>query len=443
MLAPAQHVAEQGFPVTEWFNTVATEQRERFEQFAETKRLFLPNGKPPEVGSTFRNPDLARTYAEIREHGPRALYGGEIGKDLARAVNAPSMSPGATIDPMPGKMRSSDLAEYRTDIREPLRTRYRDLDIYSMPPSSSGGLAVAETLSMLDEQRLGSMDRAKALHYFLDATKLAVADSDRYVQDPNHAEVSSKELLDRDYTDQRACAIPDDKALAGPVAAGKPGVTDAGNCAAKAGVEQPSKEQSTNHFVVSDKWGNVVSYTNTIGLFGGSGITVPGRGFMLNSSMSSFDFAPSKEDGSQPNLPAPHKRPDSSMAPTIVLRDGKPLLALGSPGSETIITTVLQVLLNRFDFGNSLPESIAAPRMSQGNEAETSAEPRFRETPVAKELEQMGYRFVTEGTPDRPGGAPQIGAVNALEFRPDGTTIGAGEPSRRCGTVAGTVHPSQ
>jgi gamma-glutamyltranspeptidase/glutathione hydrolase len=198
----------------------------------------------------------------------------------------------------------------------------------------------------------------------------------------------------------------------------------------------------TNHFVVSDRWGNVVSYTNTIEELGGSGIVVPGRGFLLNNELTDFNFAPTQGAAPDPNLPAPGKRPRSSMSPTIVLRDGRPFLAVGSPGGASIITTVLQILLNRIDFGMSLPEAIAAPRASQRNSPTTQAEPAFIALPTTPGLEALGQHFAVSSTsPLDPSIQipPTIGAAAGLEFLGRGKVLAAGEPTRRGGGSAAVV----
>jgi gamma-glutamyltranspeptidase/glutathione hydrolase len=174
---------------------------------------------------------------------------------------------------------------------------------------------------------------------------------------------------------------------------------------------------------VSDKWGNVVAYTFTIESWGGSGIVVPGYGFLLNNEMTDFDFT-----GPAPNIPEPGKRPRSSMAPTIALKDGKPAFTIGSPGGATIITTVLQTIVNYIDLGMPMDQAIAAPRLSQRNSKETSVEPGFADTPEARALEPFGHKW--EAKPE------EIGAANALVFNPDGTVTAVSEIRRHGGGAA-------
>ena len=199
----------------------------------------------------------------------------------------------------------------------------------------------------------------------------------------------------------------------------------------------------TNHVVVADKWGNIVSYTNTIEQLAGSGMTVPGRGFLLNNEMTDFDFAPGSPGTYDPNLPAPGKRPRSSMNPTIVLRDGVPDFTVGSPGGATIITTVLQILLNHIDFGMSLPDAIAAPRASQRNAATTAAEPDFYNSALAQQLTaQYGEQFTLQTGKVLPRDN-FIGNATGIDFLPGGRFQAAAEPVRLGGGSALVVRPQR
>ncbi len=198
--------------------------------------------------------------------------------------------------------------------------------------------------------------------------------------------------------------------------------------------------------MVADRRGDVVSYTNTIEELGGSGIVVPGRGFLLNNELTDFDFSPLQPGVPDPNLPAAGKRPRSSMSPTIVLRHGRPFMAVGAAGGATIITTVLEILMNRIDLHMSLPDAIAAPRASQRNSATTQAEPAFLALPTTTGLEQLGQSFsVTDTSPLNPAIkiAPTIGVATALEALGHGRVLAAGERVRRGGSAAGVVSPSR
>jgi gamma-glutamyltranspeptidase/glutathione hydrolase len=328
-LAPAAKLAEQGFVVDQTFRNQTLDNKARFAQIEPTAALFLPGGDAPQVGTVFRNPDLARTYELIGRRGPSAFYTGRLANEIAATVKNPPRTAGATLPVMPGYLRTSDLAAYRVVKQQPTRVQYRGLDVYGMAPSSSGGTTVGEALNILSTKRLSRASTPQALHYYLEASALAFADRAAYVGDPAYVDVPTKQLLSKGFGAERACQIDPDKAAVKPVKAGSPD-GDYTRCAAGvAATERPDSEgMSTTHLVAADKWGNVVSYTLTIEQTGGSGITVPGRGFLLNNELTDFSAVP---DPADPNRIEPGKRPRSSMSPTIVLRNGKPFLALGSP----------------------------------------------------------------------------------------------------------------
>jgi gamma-glutamyltranspeptidase/glutathione hydrolase len=445
-LKPAEQVADQGFTVNATLREQTRENAFRFDQFSSTSALFLPGGQLPTVGSTMRNPDLADTYRQIGRQGVSALYGGSIGKDLVRTVHNLPLVPGATLVPRPGRMQLSDLARYQAPFQAPSHVNYRGYDVYSMAPSSSGGSTVGEALNILGNVNLADETRVQALHHYLEASRLAFADRNRYVGDPRFVNVPLRQLLSKQFGQQRACLIDPNHALTSPVAPGNPFAGSAGCTPGQpTDARQPDEGTNTNHFVVTDKWGNVVSYTNTIEELGGNAIVVPHRGFLLNNELTDFDFTPLQAGVPDPNLPAAGKRPRSSMSPTIVLRHGRPWLAIGSPGGASIITTVLQILVNRIDFGMSLPAAIAAPRASQRNAATTQAEPAFIAASTTPGLRQLGQSFAISNTSplDPTITIPSdIGAAAGLQFLGHGKVLAAGEPVRRGGSAAGVVHPS-
>ena len=444
-LQPAIRVADRGFVVDPTFREFTRENQSRFAQFTSTRDLFLPGGALPEVGSVFRNPDLADTYRLIARRGVAALYGGAIGQDVVNAVHHLPLAPDATLAPITGPMTLADLSGYRAINRRPTHVNYRGVDVYGMPPSSSGGITVGESLNILKQFDIAAMDPVQALHHYLESTRLAFADRNRYIGDPAFVNVPQHALLSNNFARQRACLIDPTHALTSPVAPGDPNATT--DCTPVTANTKPGNEGThTNHFVVSDRWGDVVSYTNTIEQLGGSGIVVPGRGFLLNNELTDFNFAPTQGDAPDPNLPAPGKRPRSSMSPTIVLRDGKPFIAIGSPGGASIITTVLQILMNRLDLGMSLPDAIAAPRASQRNSATSQAEPAFIALPTTPGLEALGQHFaVSDTSPLDPSIKipPTIGAATGLEFLGHGEVLAAGEPTRRGGSAAAVVIPAR
>ncbi|MGW7674549.1 gamma-glutamyltransferase [Streptomyces sp. NPDC054775] len=436
-LRPATRIADKGFVVNNEFRAQTKMNEARFRDFSSTAELFLPNGELPVVGTRFRNPDLAHTYRQLAREGVDAMYRGDVGRDVVRTVQKPPVAEGSTRNVRPGLMERSDLADYEMIRRPPTHTMYRGLDVYSMAPSSSGGTTVGEALNILENFHLSSADKAQALHHYLEASRIAFADRNRWVGDPAFSYVPTKQLLSKEFAKDRACLIRPDATLTSPLAPADPRSPGQG-CAQGPGSEEPYEGPSTTHLVASDRWGNVVSYTLTIEQTGGSAITVPGRGFLLNNELTDFDFTPLTAGVPDPNLPGPGKRPRSSMSPTIVLHDGRPLITVGSPGGATIITTVLQTLVNRLDMGMSLPEAVAAPRISQRNRTTTDAEPAFFNSPERIVLEAHGQRFVQAPQTFTP--SPEIGAVAALEFGPHGEVTAVAEPKRRGGGSAMVVH---
>lgn len=436
LLQPAIKVAKNGFTVDQEFVDQTTVNEDRFKDIVPTRELFLPGGEPPAVGSTFRNPDLAATYEQIAKKGLGWFYGGELGKEIANTVQHPPVDPNATRNVRPGVVQTSDLARYKVVRRDPTHVDYRGLDVYGMAPSSSGGSTVGEALNIMKQFK--PTDPVDALQVYLEASKLAYADRGAYVGDPAYENVPLKTLLSDRFARSRACLIKPGQALTPPVA---PGDLNGEGCTAPSGSGQrlPYEGPQTTHLVATDKWGNVVSYTLTIEQFGGSGLTVPHRGFLLNNEMTDFDFTSSTPAGfPDPNLPAAGKRPRSSMAPTIVLKNGRPLLAVGSPGGSTIITTVLQILMNRIDLGMTLPEAVEAPRATQRNTAQTAAEQAFIDKYGAA-LKAKGQDFVL--FPGPPAGV--IGSAAALEFLGGGKVEAVAEKVRRHGGSALVAVPAR
>ena len=396
--------------------------------------MYLPGGAPPAVGSTFRNRDLAQTYRLLSKQGVGAFYRGELAADIVRTVQdppvvaAPPVPWGFTI--RPGELQASDLASYDVRTPRPTHTRYRGFDVFGMPTPSSGGSTIGEGLNIVENGDLGDLSRTQALHRYLEASALAFADRNRYVGD-NTPRALLDELLNQRFAGERACQIDPAEALAKPVA---PGVPDGAyrRCDIVAPALVQTNERGTTNLTVTDRWGNVVEYTLTIEQIGGNAMLVPGRGFLLNNEMTDFNFTPTQGTAPDPNLPAPGKRPRSSMAPTILLRQGKPFLATGSPGGSMIITTVFQILLNRIDLGMTLPEAIAAARASQRNTATVVAS---RRSVVGEaELMALGHSFSTMA---------EIGAATGVEFLPNGQVVAAAEPVRRGGGSAAVVRPSK
>ena len=423
VLQPGIRVATDGFAIDQTFFDQTQANVPWFDDIPATARLFLdPDGTPHDVGTIFRNPELAATYERIAHLGPKGFYRGAVADALVDTVQHPVVAPTADHTWRPGLMAMRDLHEYVAPERAPTHVDYRGLDVYSMGPPSSGGSTVGEALNILEGYDLSAMSRVDALHYFLEASRYSFADRNAYLADPDYFAVPLKGLLSKDYAATRRELITP-TAAPGAVAAGNPYLFNTGVAAATA-----LQSETTTHLTTSDKSGSVVSYTFTIESTGGSGLVVPGFGFLLNNELTDFNF----DSTTHPNRVEGGKRPRSSMSPTIVLENGKPFLALGSPGGSTIITTVLQILIDRLDQGMTLPQAIADPRASQRNGRNTSAEPAFLDSPERTALEARGHHFVNGG---------EIGAATGIEFLAGGGVLAAAEPVRRGGGSAMVEFP--
>ena len=431
-LAPGAEVARRGFRVDQTFFDQVEGNRTYFDDVISTRGHYLDrDGTPRDVGSVLRNRRLAHTYRVIGRHGPQAFYRGRIAEAMVKAVAQPPIAEGVEHTWRPGLMTLEDLRRYRAREREATRVGYRGHDVYGMGPPSSGGTTVGEILNILEGYDLRAATRTEALHRFIEASRLSFADRNAYLADPFFFPVPVRGLLSDSFAAER-------RALIGPsannatVAPGDP-YDDQGDVAparpASASIE---RGRSTTHLVVSDRAGNVVSYTFTIESTGGSGIVVPKYGFLLNNELTDFNY----DSTTHPNRPEGGKRPRSSMAPTIVLRDGRPVLAVGSPGGSTIITTVAQILADRLGRETPLPQALAAPRVTQRNGAATSAEPAFLSSPEGQALAAAPYGHrLTAINP------PEIGAATALELGRRGRVLAAAEPTRRGGGSAMVVRP--
>jgi len=420
VLAPAIAVADKGFRIDANFNQLAAQNEKKFRQFAPTSELYLHQGKALPVGALLRNPGMARAYREIAQGGVKAFYEGPIARAIVDSVNRPPVAKGYQVPA--GAMMLADLANYEARIRPALRSSYRGYELYGMPLPSSGGPTVAHALNILEGYDLKSLPRAEAEHLYLEASRLAFADRNAYLADPEYVDAPLAGLLSKKYAAERRALIDPAKAAPGAVAAGDPyRYQDDPSIPLRtqpaAAVKLAPESAHTTHLTVSDKDGNVAAYTFTIESWGGSGIVVPGYGFLLNNELTDFDF-----ESPHPNVPEAGKRPRSSMAPTIALRDGKPAFSIGSPGGSTIITTVLQTIVNYVDFGMPMHEALDAPRISQRNALETSVEPGFADTAQARSLAGFGQRWESP--------AEEIGAANALVFNPDGTVTAVSEGKR-------------
>lgn len=349
-IEPARRLAADGFVVTPGLAGSLQRAAGLLGRYAESKRIYLNDGAGWKPGDLWRQPELAATLARLQREGPREFYEGETARRIASAMEENS-----------GTITRADLAGYRVVEREPLHGRYRGHEILTMPPPSSGGIALLQMLAMFEPFDLAGMGRDSAArhHLFAEVMKRAFRDRAEYLGDPAFVKVPVARLLDPNYLAHRLDGYSADRAT--PAAEVKPGL---GPLAAAVPYERPE----TTHFSVVDATGNAVSNTYTLNGNYGSGVTITGTGILLNNEMDDFTSAPGVPNmfgliQSEANAIGPGRRPLSSMTPTLVLKDGKLVLVTGSPGGPTIINTVLQVITNVIDFGLPVDEAVAAPRI--------------------------------------------------------------------------------
>lgn len=347
VIQPAIDYAEKGVPINWAMAGYIRDNVAKLQEAGTAASVFAPNGQPLKEGDTLVQPDLAKSLKLIQQQGSNALYQGELGEALVKEVQKRG-----------GSMTMDDLKNYQVAEREPVKGTYRGYEVISMSPPSSGGLTLLEILKLLegyDVKRMG-LNSADYLHHFIEAAHLAYADRAQYMADEAFHPVPKAGLLDDRYITERRKLINPTTAF--PAKPGEPWKYDptAGSKLASAHEENPIGQ--TTHFSVIDKWGNMVAYTTTIEQVFGSGIMVPGYGFMLNNELTDFDAVPGGV-----NQVEPGKRPLSSMSPTLVVKDGKPFMAIGSPGGPTIISSVAQTLINVLDFGLPIQKAIYAPRI--------------------------------------------------------------------------------
>ncbi|MHB1216053.1 MAG: gamma-glutamyltransferase [Thiobacillus sp.] len=368
-LAPAIELAEHGFRVNRFMAQDIADNSERIQQQPETAAIFRPRGVPLVEGDWLVQSDLAKTLKLIATKGPDAFYRGPLARAIVAAQQRTRSELGAAGK---GRMTLADLDRYRVAIRPPLIGHYRGWTLAGMPPPSSGGLTLLETLKLLERFPLGDAAQGygfgspKTLHVMIEAMRLAFADRAVWIGDDDAAPVPRQGLLHPGYLAMRAALIDPGSRMDMPQA-GDPLPWDSSAAIRPTRARTVPESPHTTHFSIVDRWGNVVSVTSTIEYTWGSGITVPGYGFLLNNELTDFNFVPGADAAAGnpgANDVAPYKRPRSSMAPTLLFRDGKPVAAYGSPGGATIINSVLNVTLNLIDHGMSLQQAIVAPRLS-------------------------------------------------------------------------------
>jgi gamma-glutamyltranspeptidase/glutathione hydrolase len=399
---PARRLAAEGFPVSYHLAGSLRESR-LLARFPESHRIFQRDGRPFEEGEVFRQPDLARTLRRIKERGPREFYEGRTAELLAAEMKAG----GGLITP-------EDLKEYRPVERRPLRGTYRGYEIITMPPPSSGGVALLEMLNILERYPLAGMghNSTERYHLLIEAMRRAFADRSELLGDPDFVRVPVRGLTSRAYADERAKSI--DPARATPSAE------------VRAGSPAPYEPVETTHFTIVDGAGNAVANTYTLNGAYGSGVTASGTGVLLNNEMDDFTSKPGVPNlfgliqGEQ-NAIAPRKRPLSSMTPTIVTRNGRLAFALGSPGGPTIINTVLQVTLNVIDHRMNIQQAVSTTRIHhQWLPDQVRHEPFGLSPDVVRALEARGHRFASPS---------YMGDAEAVMIDPEtGFRLGASDP---------------
>jgi gamma-glutamyltranspeptidase/glutathione hydrolase len=381
---PARKLAAEGFPVWYQLERGLKGASEELSRYPETKRIFLRDGKPYETGEIFKQPELAEVFKRMIKQGPREFYEGRTAQLIEE-----SMRRAAGGGKTPGKiwMTVEDLKNYKAVEREPLRGTYRSYEIITMPPPSSGGVALIEMLNILERYDLKSMGAgsSQAIHTMVEAMRRAFADRAQFLGDPDFVKVPVAGLISRKYADQLAATInPERASTSQEIRNGDP---------------LPYESSETTHFTVVDKDGNVATNTYTINDSFGNKITVEGAGFLLNNEMDDFAPKPGAPNAygliqGEANAVAARKRPLSSMTPTIVLKDGRLYFAVGSPGGPTIINTVTQVIVNIIDHGMNIQQAIDWPRVHhQWMPDQIVYEPYGIAPDALNRLKSMGHQF--------------------------------------------------
>lgn len=445
-LAPAIALAEDGFAINDRLAGLTASSRTSF--WPETAATFrTAEGEPLSEGFVLVQPDLATAFRAIAEQGVEAFYTGEI----ADAIVAAQFRSRDVISPKgSGRMRKADLAAYLADYndggideRESVVSNYRGYEINGMPSPSSGGLTVAQILECLEQFPLGDETEGfgegstQTLHVMIESMRLAFSSRSVWMGDTDFVSLPVDGLLAEGYLQPRCELIQTNSRIAAElVEPGDPRQFDpafaAQNDARVTDGVDGAEGIDTTHFTVIDQTGNVVSWTSTIEGTWGSGMTVPGYGFLLNNELTDFNFTPQAIDTAEDFKPgandvAPFKRPRSSMAPTMVFKDDELFAAYGSPGGSSIINSVVNMTVNLIDHGMSVQDAIDAPRISSGG-GNVSYEAGF-EGDVLDQLTALGHSLS-----DSPS---DIGSIQAVTVDPETGVVSGGADARRAGTVAG------
>lgn len=409
ILAPVIALARDGVILADDSADTLPDWHRRLARWPSSQSIFSrPDGSSLREGDMLVQRDLADTLQAISDRGPRAFYEGEVAGKLAAAIQGAG-----------GIMTADDLKNYEPMVRAPMRGTYRGYDIVSMPLPSSGGVVLIETLNMLEGFALRDLPRGspQSLHLLIETMKRAYGDRARYLGDPAFVDAPTRMLTSKDYAARQRASI--DPGRATPWSE-TPAIA-------------PKREgDNTTHFSVVDSQGNAVSNTYTLNFSYGVGLVAEGTGVLLNNELDDFTAAPGAANafglvGFEANLPGPGKRPLSSMSPTIVLKDGKPVLVTGSPGGSRIISAVLQIVVDVIDYDMDIAAAVAAPRLHhQWLPDEVRVEHGFPED-VLNALRAKGHRVV------EPLGQT---STNSIRITPNGV-IGAPDPRTRGAAAAG------
>lgn len=399
VMQPAIDLAENGFKVTKNFSNMIKDNFDNINKFEATKAIYLKDGLPFEEGDTITNKDLSNTLKIIAKEGKDAFYKGKIAESIVNEVQKQG-----------GIITLEDLTKYEVKVRKPVKGTYKGYEIVSAPPSSSGGAHVIQLLNIMENYDLKSMgvNTEQSLHAWSEASKLIFADRGKYMADTDFVKVPLAGLTSKDYAKELYEKIDKDKATQ-KVEAGNPNKYESG---------------STTHYSIMDKEGNMVAVTKTINHFFGSCVAVPGTGILLNDEMDDFDFKPGLSNSIEPG-----KKPLSSMTPTLILKDGKPFMTIGSPGATRIIPTVAQVISNIVDHGMDIQEAINTPRMYD-KDGKLSLEGGIDEK-VIEGLKNKGHEVDIKGEYDL-----FFGGVQGVMMESSGELHGGADP-RRDGQAVG------
>ena len=412
LVQPAVELAREGIPITYSLQTGFERSASRFRQYPASERKFIKaDGSFYELGETWVQPDLAHTLELIRDNGADGFYRGENAERLASFM--------ADIG---GLITEEDLAAYAAREREPIRGTYRGYEIVSMPPPSSGGVGIVQMLNILEGFDLAEMGHNSAdyLHVLTETMRRAYSDRAEHLGDPDFNEsMPLDRLTDKDYAaDLRASIDMTRKSESSPEL-----------------FAQAYESEETTHFSVVDADGNMISMTYTLEFGYGSAIVVDGGGYLLNNELGDFNAVPGVTDergqiGTAPNLVAPEKRPLSSMSPTIVAQDGKPVFAIGSPGGKTIINTTMQVILNVIDHGFNIAQAIEAGRIHhQWLPDFTSIESNSLSADTLESFQARGHQIRERGS--------QGAAMGVYYDREQNLFLGASDSRRGDGGAVG------